>query len=111
MSLTAAQAENLLCSGASDLSAAVGVLIKTRWHATPQPLVGYAEGQVGLPVRLPCAYTCGCTIDVMIGPGLHAGAWPYAYDPETGDYLGNLRDQDWRCLGDTCDCMPNPILH
>lgn len=69
------------------------------WHGELLTAVWMPCGELGLPLTLSCGRKdCPATTDEFcVVPGLHRGAWPYVVDPATGEHLGNLRDQEWRC--------------
>lgn len=72
-------------------------------------IMGRAQYVYGVEVRdqlflecdiLICQYCRAPTPMVLVGPGLHEGAWPSAYDPDTLEPLANLRDDSPVCA--TC---------
>jgi hypothetical protein len=67
------------------------------WHGTPV-CICLIKGVIRLEHEVVC--TCGkAGPTIYLGPGIHDGAWPYAYDGE-GTYLANLRDDEYVC--ETC---------
>lgn len=85
--LVPAEAEEILIKGLQcawvDWHGEIGVITNTK-------------GSMRIAVMLSCSRCGKYTETFYFGPGLHSGAWPYAYD--LGDnYLANIRDQEFRC--------------
>lgn len=71
---------------------------KVLWHNGEElTAVRLTNGALGLVIDLRCAEAeCRATARYYLISGLHSGAWCYVAD-EKGNYLGNLRDEEWRC--------------
>jgi hypothetical protein len=77
---------------------------KIRWHGGAMGrMVRTPAGMLSLELVLECEGVL-CRerpaprhTTVYVGSGLHSGAWCYVYDPKTGEYLANLRDQSYFC--------------
>ena len=60
--------------------------------------VAVRDGSLYIEMTFTCK--CGAESD-MLHVGMAAPGWCYVYDPQTGEFLGDLRDQEFVC--DDCD--------
>ena len=77
------------------------------WHGQIAALVRCGDGALRLPITFRCARCGQAPYISYLGPGLHDGAWPYAYT-FAGKFEGNVRDEEYRC--DECITPPGSPL-
>ena len=66
------------------------------WHGTIAP-VRVVNGRVYVTPTVKCGRCRKKETVLHCGSGLHSGAFCYVFDPETGAYQANLRDENWIC--------------
>ncbi len=79
-----------------------------RWHDGGNYPLLLVRGQPRASLTVVCDRCRKSTIDLLVGPGLHNGAWCYVFDGR-GNYIANLRDDVWVC-GECRDLKhPGPL--
>jgi hypothetical protein len=74
-----------------DRSELVGLTVEHHFGVTGTTRIA-KHGGVVLDIMCACN-RCEKGVLVSVSSGLHAGAWCYVRDEETGEYIANLRDQ------------------
>lgn len=96
--LTTDMLDELLDAGVPE-EQLVGREVEHSNHGGIGTMVKTPSGRILLEMQVPCD-RCWRTkgkkttlITIHLGSGLHAGAWCYCFNPDTGEYEANLRDQ------------------